>query len=340
MKKFGKLLLVYYHPIIFDLAQTFQNLFDVEIAVNQNLKDNYGGATDVVEKAAARGLRCLYLQQALANIRLKNYQLVGCDGVFDGDKLIMNVCENNKVPWFAINGYPHNEDEPSKNILSFSWYMPQKRYRGMFPSEGHIKEVDWKDLANNNRREKNIFVYYPEMKECKDYAWGNRNSLHIKDNNRVRYGAVSLIHRYEECNKWCYEVFKSVKEKSGLDIQNDTSKSAQEVYESLMNSNLLLHLKHGDCPGISVLEAMILGAVPVVAKNFVLASHNQELLINNYSAFVCDTVDEIIDVCVANYKELQNPELRISTFEHVNMLTSFRRQRAGLERFFETCLND
>lgn len=344
MKKFGKLLLVYYHPIIFDLAESFSRLFDVEIAVNQNLKDNYGGAEEVCRKAEVLGFRTHFLQTATALLRQKKYNLVGCDGVFDGDKLIMDLCDQLKIPYFNINGYPHNRDERAKNILSFSYFLPQFQYRNKFPWEQHVKELDCANFANGIKNDKNILVFYPEMKKAKDFAWSNRNSLFVKDKERLRFGGCSLIHRYEECNKSSYSAFAKVnselkKFNESYEVPNVSGAPPEQIYDLLYSSNFLLHLKHGDCPGIAILEAMILGAVPVVSSGFIMASQNQEVLIDNHSAFVCDSLDEIINTCSDNFRELKNPEIRVSMFEHVNMLTSYKRQEKKLEKFFEECLN-
>ena len=345
MKKLGNLLLVYYHPVIFDLAQSFSYFFDIEIAVISTLKDNYGSSLDVKNKGEARGLKVIFTQEALINIKQKKYQLVGCDGVFDGDKLVMDVCATEGVPWFAVMGYPNTDDEPAQNILSFSWYCAQRQFRHRLPTEGHIKELEWQAFCKDQKRGKNIFVYYPEMREAKDYAWGNRNSLLIlNEPSKIRKGSISLIHRYEECNKWPHSVYRRIIDKcrekiADFDIPNHTNLNHTTVYELLSKSNTLLHSKASDCPGISLLEAMILGAVPIVSNSFLLASHNQEVLINGHSAIVCDTVDEMAAACLENHDQLECPELRVSTFEHVNMLTSFRRQRPGLEKFFERALS-
>lgn len=347
MKKFGNLLLIYYHPIIFDLAQTFSHYFDVEIGVVQNLKDNYGSSLEVKSRGENKGLKVIFLPEALANIKQKKYQLVGCDGVFDGDKLVMDVCAQNATPHFSIMGYPNTEDEPSNNILSFSWYSPQIQFRRRNPSEGYIKEIEWQHFYQNRPQGKNIFVFYPEMRDAKDHAWGSRNSLLLpyeKGKAKPRKGSISLIHRYEECNRWPYAVYKKVIEeckKTTPDfyIPNHTGLKQEYVYDLLCGANTLFHSKASDCPGISLLEAMLLGAVPIVAKNFLTASHDQEVLIDGYSAIICDTIDDMVQACLENYSVLKSPELRVTMFEHINMLTSFRRQQRGLERFFERCMN-
>lgn len=330
---FDSILLVYYHPIIFDLAESFKkhSLFrNVEIAVSGPLKDNYGDQNRVLEECRRRGFVGLPLPAALLNIKNKKYTVVGLDGVFQQDNLVIDVCQNLKIPYLCINGYPHNIDEPSQNILSFSWFLPQIQYKMMYGNEGAIKEVDWKNIAEKGHggTEKNICVFYPEMNDVKK----------IPLNNGIdRSGAISLIHRFEECNKWSYDAFV----KSGNGTANYTSLTKDEIYEKLNKSKYLLHLKHGDCPGIAVLEAMILGCVPIVMESFVLSSFNQDLLIDSYSAFICEDLDEVRWLLEEDDPILSSDgnDLFTMTRHHAWKLTSFHRQKRKLYKFFERCIN-
>lgn len=328
-----KLLLNRYHPIVDDLAQSFYNHlgYDVTVCIDTSIFDHYGSHEDILaaKKLENTGVEYINTRQAALFLTQKDYDLVGVDGVYSFDKELMAIADKVGVPHFSICGYPHSFDEPSKNILSFSWFLPQMQYRKAYPHEGYIKELDWKNLAEDKTPGKNVFVFYPEMSDVKKKL--------IKS-SVGRSGGISLIHRFEECNKWSYEVFKYVNSKLDYPIVNYSNLTRNEVWNKLLDANLFVHLKSADCPGISLLEAMLLGTVPVVMKNFVLASQNQEVLINNYSAFVCETKDEAAEIVQKNYFTLENPELRLNTYKHVSMLTDFNRQRAGLVNFFARCL--
>lgn len=339
-KPYKSLLLVYYHPVVFDLALSFSKLFDrVDICVTPGLKDNYGDHNDVVSKAKSLGFDAFLTPVALMNIKSKKYDLIGLDGVFQGDKTIMDVCLG-KIPHFCINGYPHNMDEPSANILSFSWYLPEKQYRQSYPSEAHVKQIDWENISTKGRSDgKNICTFYPEFSELK--RWGS-----------IRYKVrrdefVSFIHRFEECNKHSYSVFEQVGQK--VVLKNYSSLNQEAVWDKILSSYGLIHLKHGDCPGIALLESMMLGRTPIVMKSFVLASQNQEVLIDAHSAYVCDTVDEMIDRSLRlmdavdfTYRDGQFDNLtdiEKSTKRHALMLTDFNRQIPKLLTFFNRCLS-
>lgn len=336
----GELLLVYYHPVVFDLALSFSRLFkSVEMCVSNDLKDNYGTNLDVKKRAAELGIKCYSINEALIKIRTKRYVLVGLDGVFQGDKLIMDTCQSFQVPFFNISGYPHTVDEPSRNILSFSWYMPQMQYRHMYPSEGHVKQLNWSKIADLGRdnEQKNIFVFYPEFQRLKK----ERNLIP----NRDRKHFLSAIHRFEECNENSYRVFQKVQKSiAPTEFVNLTSLSQQELYVEMKNSYGFIHLKHADCPGISLIESMLLGRVPFVLRDFVLASNNQEVLIDNHSAKVASSVDEMIEQILQHKKELDKvldgfSSIEVSTMKHASMLTDFSRQQSGLINFFNRCLN-
>lgn len=334
------LLLVYYHPVIFDLALTFKKLFrNVEICVTNDLKDNYGTHEDVIKKAESYGLKCRLINQAMIKLRTNQYDLVGLDGVFQGDKLIIDACNAFNVPYFAISGYPHTLDEPAKNILSFSWYMPQMQYRHKYPSEAHVKQLNWSKIADlgYDNEQKNFFVFYPEFSELKKFRDQQET------NERFHPNFFSMIHRFEECNEKCFKVFKDIKDMLQGELINYTSLTQTEVWQVMMKSAGLIHLKHGDCPGIALLESMLLGRVPFVMKDFVLASHNQEVLIDEYSAMVCESKNEIAVRAIAHRAEISKiaygfSSLEASTMKHANMLTNFDRQKSGLILFFIKCL--
>jgi hypothetical protein len=344
---FDSILLVYYHPIVFDLAQTFKQhgLFkNVEIAVSGPLKDNYGDQNRVLAECKARGFVGLPLPAALINIKNKKYSIVGLDGVFQQDNLVIDTCQNLKIPFFCINGYPHNIDEPSQNILSFSWFLPQMQYKMMYGHEGAIKDVDWRNIAEKGfgGPNKNICVFYPEMNDVKKFLSNNVLDIGLMhksfDFPTKKSGAVSFIYRFEECNKWSHEVYKRI----GL-IKNYDNLDSNEVHKLLWKTKWLAHLKHGDCPGVSVLEAMLLGCVPIVMQSFVLASFNQDLLIDRYSAVVCKTTDEFSQVLsLGNIPHLDfmfNQDLYYTTHNHAMTMTNFNRQQNKLVYFFERCLN-
>lgn len=338
MFKEKKLLLVYYHPIIFDLAESFSRLFGkVEIACKQDLKDNYGGYKNVEDRGKALGLDVIPLSLAIVN--MNGYDLVGVDGVFDGDALAMQMCRETNTPYFCINGYPHQVDEIGQNILAFSWFLPQIQHKKMFPHEGYLKELTWKQIAENGQEEgKNICVYYPEMNEAKHhkFSWGQNSSC-----------INSFIHRYEEYNHWNYRVFCKVKERfPDLNIQNYSGLTQKEVYEKMDNSFGTLHLKHGDCPGISVLESLIFGKPVFTMSTFVKSSFNQEVLIDGFNSIIADSYDELIERIENYYTNRRTYSIDKYFFDsqkirqHVYMLTDFQRQKNKLVRFFERCLNE
>lgn len=337
----GTLLLVYYHPVIFDLAIAFKEIFEkVEICVTNDLKDNYGTHEDVIQKAKSKGFEAYLINRAVAFLRAKKYTLVGLDGVFQGDKTLIDVCNSQNTPYFCINGYPHNTDEPSKNILSFSWYLPQQQYRKMYPSEAHVKQLDWGNLVKNGSMDgKNICVYYPPFLELKSWLFSKGVDLkRRRDWKRTEF--TSFIHRFEECNKESYEVFKTLQQH--VPLSNYSNLSSEEVWNKMHDSYGLVHLKHADCPGISLIESMLIGRVPIVMRNFVLASQNQDLLIDEYSAIICDTVDELIDRTTDYMNEVaKNPSYNMfeaATQKHAFEITSLSRQSRKLRKFVENCL--
>lgn len=334
-----KILLVYYHPVVFDLALTFRAMgHDVFVAINQNIKDNYGQGSQVLNNA-----KIVYKNQfevlplSLAVLQVKKFDLVGLDGVFDGDRLVIDACLKQNVPYFAISGYPHTTDEPSKNILSFSWFMPQIQYKQAYPSEAHIKEIDWKNIAEIGETQmKNMFVFYPICWEWKAklkcfLAEDYRNGLLNK-----RKGFVSAIHRFKECNHWSYEIFKEIE--SIVNVSNLENKNKDEVFSSMVSSQGLLHLKHGDCPGMAVLEAMLVGCIPIVMKSFVLASFNQDVIIDRHSGLICSSQQELVENLLSFDRD-DHLALRTTTIEHAQMLSSYDRQKFKLDQFLNKCIN-
>ena len=329
------ILLAYYHPVIFDLAETFSKLgHKITITVSRYLSDNYGSADSVFAKKVPnpflKDVDLVYHSVAKVKIKQKHFDLVGVDGVFDGDDVLMELCKNYKVPHFCINGYPHQIDEPSENILAFSWHLPQLQYKQKFYHEGLVKESDWKNISEKGESDgKNIFVFYPEMNAAKRFEARTRIT------NRVRNPSdsfISLIHRFEECNKWSYSAFSELKEFHK--IENFTGLSQEETFEKIWNSKGLVHLKHADCPGISVLEALILGCPVIVMKSFVKASFNQEILIDNYNALVCNSLGEMSN----RMKEVGSREFPTpNAILHIHELTHLDRQKPGLLRFLHKC---
>lgn len=336
------LLLAYYHPVVFDLVISFRKLFsNVEMCVTKDLKDNYGTHEDVIKRATEMGILCQTSNVAAMKMGRGYFDIVGVDGLFQGDELLIDVCKAFKVPYFAINGYPHNFDEPAENILSFSWFLPQARYRSKYPHEAHVKQLNWSEIKQHGQstKQKNVCVFYPEFSELK------RNASSIYSKNERKSSFLSLIHRFQECNENSFAVFEAVQRSLKEDeivLENFSSLSQEQVWDKIHESAGLIHLKHADCPGISVLESMLLGRVPIVMKDFVLASQNQEVLIDQHSAIVCDSVDELVDRSVNHLKEIRRigecySVLEVSTMKHAYMLTDFDRQKKALSKFFDRC---
>lgn len=322
-----RLLLNRYHPISEDLALTFVKLgFKIDLSVDMSINDHYGSWIQVYKnlKKKYNEFDVISVQQAFLKLKNKQYDLVGVDGVFKNDKEIIELCKQNSIPWFCIQGYPYVQDEPSDNILSFSWFLPQIQYIKIYPSEGHVKEIDWKNIAYyGSSSQKNILIFYPEMNYVKEF-W--------KENISEDHGYfLSLIHRYKECNKWCYDVFKKIE--PYFSIENHSGLSQEQSLNKINKSSGLLHLKAFDCPGISVLETLILKKPVYVMKSFINASFNQEVLIDNFNAVIADDVDELI-------KRMKEPfNTTQQSFDYIYALTSFDRQKNKLERFFNKCLS-
>lgn len=324
-----KTLLIYYHPVIWDLAKTFIELgHQVTVAVNPAITDNYGYGGDIIQRAEKKYgklFKTIPLQVAARNI--KNYNLVGCDGVFDGDKVIMEVCDKEQIPRFCIQGYPNVVDEPSQNIISFGWFMPTVQYHQKYISEKDKKELDWKNIAENTPEGKNICIFYPNF-------WDFKDEIDVVyDVNIQQNGFVSLIQGYEKWNKWSFEAFKKLKNE--VRVENLEGIDHKEAMNRLRASEGLIHLKWADQPGIALIEAMLMGKPILTLKSFVLASMNQEVLIDNYNAVVADNLEELV------YWSKQHEFLAVlgeNAKQHANMLTNFTRQQMKLEAFIERCL--
>jgi hypothetical protein len=331
-----KVLLNFYHPVIIDIAQSLVKhfKFDVTVSINTAVVDHYGSHKDLLlnlkSKESLFGFRFISLQEAMIRLKNKQFNLMGCDGVYNGDKNLIEISKNENIPYFCISGYPYLQDEDSKNVLSFSWFMPQIQWIQKYPTEYHIKEIAYKKLLSNEQNKKNILVWYPEFNHVKEFL--KNNELPNK-----RSGFVSFINRYQECNKSLYEIFSEVKKNldSFETLENFSGLSNNEVLEKMRKSKGLVHIKGYDCPGISLIEAMLLGTVPFLFQEFILGSFNQDLLINNHSCVLSDSISEFI-------KNLQSDlcySLSDSTKNHAIMLTDFTRQRPALEKFLQKCLN-
>ena len=332
------LLLVYYHPVTWDLAQTFSQLnHEVTVAVNPKIVDNYGTGFDIIKRAQEKfhsHINVIPLPLALAQLNQKKYDLVGCDGVFDGDQMVMEVCGRNNIPHFCIQGYPNVVDEPSNNVLSLGWFMPTIRYHQRFPSEGHKKQIDWKDISERGEsKEKNICIFYPNFWDFK-----SEKVPKAKKQADDSIGFVSLIQGYEKWNKFSYETFRQIVPKSLRGVKNLEGKDHEKVFKCLNKCLGLLHLKWADQPGIAIFEAMLMGRPVLTMKSFVLASMNPEVLIHNYNAIVADTVEELLNY-MNNASSESFYEMGVNAKNHANMLTSFERQKFQLSNFVYRCLN-
>lgn len=327
-----KTLLVYYHPIVWDLAKTFQKMgHEVTVAVNTNIKDNYGTGHDIIKKEKAKNLHTfdiIPLTTAVALLNANRFDFMGCDGVFDGDKLVMDLCNKKNVPYFCISGYPGVMDEPSENILSFGWTIPTFQYANKYPSEGHRKMVDWREIVEKGRSQtKNMCVFYPQL-------WYMRSFLDDNQTPLTRPELVSGIQRYEECNEWNFKLFKKLQENVlPISLVNYEGVSHDEFLKKVQRSRGLVHLKQADQPGISVLEAMRMSTPVITMKSFVLASHNQDLLIDGYNSVVADSYEELIERVAL----FDLPELGYNAKKHSEMLCSFKRQRYKLDQFIDRC---
>ncbi len=327
-----KILINKYHPVSFDICLALQLLgHEVTLSINTLVKDHYGSWKDllVVSKEKYKDkFEVISVHEAIVHLRNKKYDLVGVDGVFDSDEILMEVCKTNKIPYFCVQGYPGKYDEPSNNILSLGWSLPTVQYLQNYPSEGHRKDVDWMNIVIKRQSEgKNVMVFYPCFFELKQ-------NLPKERWDHPEY-FVSGIHRYQECNRWCFGAFKEVEKH--VNVVNFDSKSHDEFIQELKRSKGLLMLKAQDQPGISLFEAMLLSKTVFTMKSYVLASNNQEVLIDDFNAVVADNLDELIDR-MKNITDAQLYRLGNNAYLHAEMLTRFERQKNKLQAFLENCI--
>lgn len=330
-----RILICRYHPICEDLAITFSKLgHEVFLSVKTDINDHYGSWKKILEncKKSYTEFTSIDYKQALIMIAKHQIDLVGVDGVFDGDADIIEICDRTNCPHFSISGYPGVLDEPSDNILSLGWSMPSLQYWNRFPSEAHRKLVEWKEIAQTGKSPgKNICVFYPNF-------WRFKEKQKTQEISKNPY-FVSGIQRYKECNPWNFEVFEAVRNaceiKFQATIKNFEGVSNEVFMDEVSKSWGLLHLKQADQPGISVLEAILQGKQIFTLSSFVLASHNQDLIIDGLTAVVADSVRELIE-----RMSTHNPFDAKRTgdcIRHAYIMTSFERQEEKLERFINRC---
>lgn len=323
-----KVLFHHYHPVIEDICNSFSTYlkFDIECAIKTDIIDHYGDHKELLRKNQEKykSFKSIPLQQALVKLKSKQYEVVFVDGVYDGDKDIIKICKDKNIPYICVSGYPYLKDEDSKNILSFSWFMPQIQFLNQFPTEGHVKQLSL------DSSQKNILIWYPEFSHVKKYSKENPHLLSAAYKNPY----VSFIHRFEECNKEHYKHYKNIIEKFGEDIPNYTNLTQQEVMFTLNQSRGLALMKWADAPGIALIESMLLGCVPFVFQQYILASFNQEILIDNYSAVTSNSDEEFVE----NLKSDKWAKLSESTQQHARMITDFGRQQEKLEKFIQECV--
>ena len=336
-----KILVNRYHPVSEDLAITLARIFPqatIYLSVNTEISDHYGKWQHVYEhlKDQYREFETITLTRAALLIKQKQIDLVLCDGVFDGDKLLMDLCAFYNVSLVNIQGYPYTFDENAKNILSLGWFLPQIQYVKQYPSEGHVKQIDWKNIFENQKSGgKNVCVFYPNFWNFKKFVSSVGFTTDKLREETDRY--ISAIHRYEECNEWPFKVFGKVKEKlNPTKIENMTGLTSVEVFNKCTLSKGALMLKAFDQPGIFLFEAMLSGLPIFTMKSYVLGSFNQDVLIDGFNACVADTVDELI----LRMKSDEWKSLSKNTFHHVDMLTSFERQQHKLKTFIENSLDN
>lgn len=336
-----KILLVYYHPVCFDLAISLYRLgHDVSVAINTDIKDNYGTGKDILDSAKKSNVYTSHCREivplnlALHFIRQKKYDLVGCDGVFQGDSLVMDLCEKNNVPWFCIQGYPGVTDELSKNILSFGWFLPTIQYLQKYPNEYDRKYNDWKNIAETGRSEgKNICVFYPQCWDARAYM----KDIDLEESVIRKEGYVSCIQRYKECNEFNYKVFENFKAAfPNMKIQNLEGQPKEKVLNCMLHSEGLLHLKQGDAPGMVILESMALGTPTITMSSFIKTSMNQDILIDGYNAIIADSFEELVERC----NSAETSDMMGNCLKHFNMITDLGRQTNKLDRFFTRCVED
>lgn len=339
-----KILLNRYHPICEDLAITFTKLgHEVFLSIKTTINDHYGSWKKVFDdcKEGYKEFTTIDYKQALIMINKGQFDLVGFDGVFEGDAEILEICNRVGTPHFSISGYPGVLDEPSSNILSLGWSMPTLQYWNKYPSEAHRKLHEWKEIAATGRVPgKNFCVFYPNFWRLKTPS--HLDGLFFRNISQTPY-FVSGIQRFKECNPWNYEVFSQVKDKIELNlgtVENCEGLTNKDFITKVGKSWGLLHLKQADQPGISVLEALLYGKLVITMRSFVLASHNQDILIDGITAIVADSVDELIERMLSlgeiKVRQLSSPKSKL--INHAYNMTSFDRQADKLQKFLENCL--
>lgn len=333
----AKILLHRYHPIVDDLAIAFERLgHKVTVCINTSINDHYGKSSEILSQLKIEnfGEDIQYISLKEASVKISSFDLVGFDGVFSGDEILRDLCKKTGKPYFAISGYPYLRDEDAKNILSFSWFMPQVQFVSQYPTENHVKMDCWAKIRQNRPTGKNICVYYPELftlfEQAGDLPLSYERQMERDENPTI----VSSIHRFEECNPENFLVFSEASKICKSEVVNLVNMTRFQMWEKICYADKFLHLKSFDCPGIALIEAMIFGTVPIVMKEFILGSFNQELLIDNYSAIVCDSLDELKE----RINEPVSDSFRYDTKNHVRMIIDFDRQSSKLERFVRTCL--
>lgn len=336
-----KILINYYHPICADLAFSLCKLgHDVDVCFLTTKTDHYGNWKEMPKNvseqyrdifaAASVKFNCISHQQAMVLLKSKRYNLLGCDGVTDGDGELMQIADSARIPYFNINGYPYQADEKAKNILCFSWFLPQIQYLQTYQGENGVKNIDWKNIAENGRSSgKNILVFYPETALVK----------HIRDSLAPvptvdKKGFVSFVQLYEKYNRFNYAAFVRLQSTCNDTLENFGGLSQMEVRKLMNSAKATVHLKHADCPPTAVLEGMLFGLVPHVMTSFIKASANQDLLIDGHSCIACDSIDEMSK----NLNENNWKNLTDSTRQHAEMLTSLDRQKNKLQKFLSDCL--
>lgn len=347
-----KILINRYHPVCEDIAITLSKLgHEVTLSVKTDINDHYGSWKEILKVLkGTKGFRAIDYKQALILASKKSFDLIGADGLFEGDRQLFELAGKTNIPTFAIAGYPHLMDEPSGNILSLGWSLPILQYLRDFPTEAHRKQVDWKAVAESGRMAgKNICVFYPNFWDIKDRRKkGEFYRMEIAPLQKF----VSGIQRYEECNRFNHQVFTAVQKALHIEkppwptpwqvVENYEGLPRDDFLQKLAASWGLLHLKHADQPGISVMEALLMGKKVFTMKSFILGSHNHDMLIDGHNAVIADTVDELIErMEQVKYDQVADAHENMSLVSgHINMLTSFERQKDKLNKFVLECLKN
>lgn len=329
-----KILINRYHPVCEDIAISLSQLgHNVYLSIKTDIKDHYGSWKDILNKLRGdKEFTAIDYKQAAVLLSKKKFDLVGVDGVFEGDSDLQRICRNVGVPHFAIAGYPALMDEPSDNILSLGWTLPTLQYIHRYPQEGARKLEDWKNISIEGRSSgKNVLVFYPVFHKFKESI---KSPLVLSSENNE---FVSGIQRYKECNPYNFAVFEQVRLALSphLKVVNYQGLKREEFLDKLKRSKGLLHLKHADQPGISLFEALLLGKRVFTMKSFVLASNNQEVLIDGFNSVVADTVDELIERMA---QQVHTFDVTSEVRNHAWMLTDFSRQKYKLSKFIEECV--